>query len=116
MKFQSITGKPLHRAVGMYAEECKAGVLSRREFLTRATALGATSAAAYALLGLDAPARALAGDLGNLLADVTTVEWFRSIGESVGIVTGFIFIVCVLLFRRGIVGEIAAKLERAPVR
>jgi branched-chain amino acid transport system permease protein len=48
------------------------------------------------------------GDLGNLLADLTTVEWFRSIGESVGIVTGFIFIVCVLLFRRGIVGELFA--------
>ncbi len=36
MKFRSIAGKPLHSAVGMYAEECKAGLLSRREFLTRA--------------------------------------------------------------------------------
>lgn len=48
------------------------------------------------------------GEFGHWMADVTTIEWFRSIGESVTIVTGFIFIVCVLLFRRGIVGEIGA--------
>jgi peptide/nickel transport system substrate-binding protein len=42
----------------MYAEECRAGQLSRREFLTRATALGASAAAAYGALGLAAPARA----------------------------------------------------------
>jgi branched-chain amino acid transport system permease protein len=54
------------------------------------------------------------GDLGNWLAALTTIEWFRSIGESVTIVTGFIFIVCVLAFRRGIVGEIGALFKRAP--
>ena len=54
------------------------------------------------------------GDLGNWLAVLTNVEWFRSIGESVTIVTGFIFIVCVLAFRRGIVGEIGALFKRAP--
>src|SRR6476661_4518817 len=48
------------------------------------------------------------GDLGNFLAGTTHVEWFASLGESVGIVTGLIFVACVLLFRRGIVGEIAA--------
>ncbi|HJV53501.1 MAG TPA: branched-chain amino acid ABC transporter permease [Noviherbaspirillum sp.] len=52
------------------------------------------------------------GDLGNWLATLTSIEWFRSIGESVTIVTGFIFIVCVLLFRRGIVGEIGALFKR----
>ena len=52
------------------------------------------------------------GDLGNFLADRTHVEWFASLGESVGIVTGLIFVACVLLFRRGIVGEIAAALDR----
>jgi branched-chain amino acid transport system permease protein len=52
------------------------------------------------------------GDLGNFLAETTHVEWFASLGESVGIVTGFIFVACVLLFRRGIVGEIAAALSR----
>ena len=53
------------------------------------------------------------GDLGNFLAEKTHVEWFASLGESVGIVTGLIFVACVLLFRRGIVGEIAAVLSRA---
>jgi branched-chain amino acid transport system permease protein len=52
------------------------------------------------------------GDLGNFLAETTHVEWFASLGESVGIVTGFIFVACVLLFRRGIVGEISAALSR----
>ncbi|HEY0845097.1 MAG TPA: branched-chain amino acid ABC transporter permease [Noviherbaspirillum sp.] len=46
------------------------------------------------------------GEFGSVLADLTSIEWFRSIGESVTIVTGFIFIVCVLAFRRGIVGEL----------
>jgi branched-chain amino acid transport system permease protein len=54
------------------------------------------------------------GDLGNWLATLTSIEWFRSIGESVTIVTGFIFIICVLAFRRGIVGEIAALFKRGP--
>ncbi|KQV51841.1 branched-chain amino acid ABC transporter permease [Massilia sp. Root335] len=53
------------------------------------------------------------GDLGNFLAETTHIEWFSSLGESVGIVTGLIFVACVLLFRRGIVGEIAAALARA---
>ncbi|WP_136419259.1 branched-chain amino acid ABC transporter permease [Herbaspirillum sp. ST 5-3] len=52
------------------------------------------------------------GDLGNWLATLTSIEWFRSIGESVTIVTGFIFIVCVLAFRRGIVGEFLALFKR----
>ncbi len=49
------------------------------------------------------------GDLGTWLAARTQIEWFSTLGESVGIVTGLIFIACVLVFRRGIVGEIAAK-------
>ncbi|WDZ96188.1 branched-chain amino acid ABC transporter permease [Herbaspirillum sp. WKF16] len=48
------------------------------------------------------------GDIGNWLANVTHIEWFNTLGDSVTIVTGFIFIVCVLLFRKGIVGEILA--------
>ncbi|OWW19053.1 branched-chain amino acid ABC transporter permease [Noviherbaspirillum denitrificans] len=54
------------------------------------------------------------GDFGNWMATLTSIEWFRTIGESVTIVTGFIFIVCVLAFRRGIVGELAALFKRAP--
>ena len=48
------------------------------------------------------------GDVGNFLATATNIEWFNTLGESVGMVTGLIFIACVLLFRRGIVGEIGA--------
>jgi len=52
------------------------------------------------------------GELGNLLAALTSVEWFKTLGESVTIVTGLIFVVCVLAFRRGIMGEIIAWLAR----
>ncbi len=45
----------VHPAAAMYAREVAAGSLSRREFLTRATALGLASTAAYGLLGLAAP-------------------------------------------------------------
>ena len=53
------------------------------------------------------------GDLGNFIARNTGIEWFSTMGESVGMVTGLIFIVCVLLFRRGIVGEIGAAIAGA---
>jgi len=39
----------------MYAEEVAAGKLSRREFLTRSSALGVSAVAAYGLLGLAVP-------------------------------------------------------------
>lgn len=45
----------VHPAARMYARECAEGKLSRREFLTRATALGVAAPAAYGLLGLVAP-------------------------------------------------------------
>ena len=51
------------------------------------------------------------GDLGAWLAKTTGLEWFGSLGESVTIVTGLIFIVCVLAFRRGIMGELIAWLQ-----
>ena len=58
MTKSTINGKPMHKSVGDYAAEFKAGTLSRREFLARSTALGATTAAAYAAIGLDAPVSA----------------------------------------------------------
>ncbi len=48
----------IHPAALMYANEHRAGQMSRREFLTRATALGVASATAYGLIGLKSPARA----------------------------------------------------------
>jgi branched-chain amino acid transport system permease protein len=56
------------------------------------------------------------GDVGTFLAQNTGIEWFSTLGESVGMVTGLIFIACVLLFRRGIVGEIGAALAAAARR
>ena len=53
------------------------------------------------------------GDVGTFLASSTGIEWFSTLGESVGMVTGLIFIACVLLFRRGIVGEIGAAIAAA---
>ncbi|MFB9246015.1 branched-chain amino acid ABC transporter permease [Massilia antarctica] len=56
------------------------------------------------------------GDIGTFLATQTGVEWFNTLGESVGMVTGLIFVLCVLLFRRGIVGEIGAAMASSGVR
>lgn len=52
------------------------------------------------------------GDIGNWLAGASGIEAFGRIGESVTVVTGLIFVVCVLLFRRGIVGELQALWKR----
>jgi branched-chain amino acid transport system permease protein len=51
------------------------------------------------------------GEFGTWLAELTSIEWFNSIGEAVTMVTGLIFVVCVLAFRRGIIGELAARLR-----
>ena len=52
------------------------------------------------------------GELGSFLARVTSVEWFNTLGESVTMVTGLIFVICVLAFRKGIMGEIIAFIDR----
>ena len=48
----------VHPTAEMYANEHKAGQMDRREFLTRTTALGVASTAAYGLIGATAPAHA----------------------------------------------------------
>ena len=83
MTKQTITGKPLHRAVPQLAEEARRGLLARREFLAMASALGVTTAAAYGMLGLPTPARAMATRGGTLryqtevraLKDPRTFDW-----------------------------------------
>ncbi|MGI4848484.1 MAG: branched-chain amino acid ABC transporter permease [Janthinobacterium lividum] len=52
------------------------------------------------------------GDLGSWLARSTGIEWFATLGDSVTIVTGLIFIICVLVFRRGLVGEASVLWKR----
>ncbi|WP_103334131.1 ABC transporter substrate-binding protein [Pseudotabrizicola formosa] len=74
----------LHPAATLLARDVRAGALSRREFLTRTTALGVTATAAYALLGLEAPVQAQAAATGGTLRvgmevkaqkDPRTADW-----------------------------------------
>ncbi|NYT59780.1 branched-chain amino acid ABC transporter permease [Alcaligenaceae bacterium] len=51
------------------------------------------------------------GEFGRFLSSATGIEWFKILGESVTIVIGLIFIICVMAFRRGIVGELAHKFK-----
>jgi peptide/nickel transport system substrate-binding protein len=92
---QTTTAKAaLHPAVAMYASEVEQGKLSRREFLTRSTALGATAAAAYGALGLTAPAEAAAhiepgGTLRvqmsvRALKDTRTADWSEIANQTRG--------------------------------
>ena len=80
----TIKTEMLHPAATMLASEVRAGTLSRREFMTRTTALGVTATAAYALLGLDAPAQAQTAATGGTLRvgmevkaqkDPRTADW-----------------------------------------
>ena len=48
------------------------------------------------------------GDIGMFLGRVTGIEWFNGLGEAVTVVIGLIFVVCVMAFRRGLVGELNA--------
>jgi branched-chain amino acid transport system permease protein len=50
------------------------------------------------------------GEIGHTLASWTGIEAFGALGESVTTVTGAIFVVCVLAFRRGIMGELIHRL------
>ena len=84
----------IHATAKMYAEELKAGKLSRREFLARATALGVTTSAAYGLGGLQRPAVAAGhikqgGTLRYLmeiraLKDPRTFDWTQIATTTAG--------------------------------
>ncbi len=52
------------------------------------------------------------GDMGAFIARTTGIEWFNGLGEAVTIVTGLIFVICVMAFRRGLVGEFQAWWSR----
>ncbi len=82
-KMQTIEA-PLHPAALMHAQEVRDGKLSRREFLSRTTALGVSAAAAYGLLGLKAPAMAQDAPVGGVIRcamevkaqkDPRTADW-----------------------------------------
>ncbi|AFO87412.1 ABC transporter substrate-binding protein [Phaeobacter inhibens] len=94
MTKDTITGTDIHPAAKMYATETLAGKMDRREFMARATALGLSSAAAYGLLGLDAPVQAAGHkqDGGTMrmqmlvkpLKDPRTYDWSEMGNQSRG--------------------------------
>jgi branched-chain amino acid transport system permease protein len=49
------------------------------------------------------------GEFGRFLGELTGISWFQVLGESVTIVIGLIFIICVMAFRRGIIGELVYR-------
>ena len=74
----------LHPAAEMYAAEYSAGQLSRREFLSRTTAMGVSAIAAYNLIGLASPAVAQEAKVGGIVRcsmevkaqkDPRTADW-----------------------------------------
>ena len=58
MTFTTRTGTPLPQSILDSAEHAKADPVNRREFLALASAFGATTATAYAMIGMAAPANA----------------------------------------------------------
>ncbi len=83
--FTDRLGRPLHKAITMWASEARDGRMNRREFLALASAFGATTATAYGLLGLAVPKHASAqGVKGGVLSvsmnvrrvdDPRTFDW-----------------------------------------
>tara|TARA_R110002072_G_scaffold2069_31_gene17502 strand:- start:666 stop:2309 length:1644 start_codon:yes stop_codon:yes gene_type:complete len=68
MAFFKRNGKPMPETIVRMAETANSSEVNRREFLALASAFGATTATAYAMLGLTAPKRALAqGKKGGTL-------------------------------------------------
>jgi len=54
------------------------------------------------------------GAIGQFLEHITGVHWFASLNDNVSMINGAIFVLCVLLFRRGIVGTFNARWGVAP--
>jgi len=84
MKKTTPTQRPTHPGAELYGFEARSGRLSRREFLTRATALGVSASAAYGLLGVTAPAAKAQSTMGGTLRmametkalkDPRTADW-----------------------------------------
>ncbi|MEM1350768.1 MAG: ABC transporter substrate-binding protein [Pseudomonadota bacterium] len=94
MEFLTRTGKPLPKAIVESADKIGTDSISRREFLATASAFGATTATAYAMLGLSAPAaRAAAHKDGGVvriqqevraLKDPRTYDWSQIANFSNG--------------------------------
>jgi peptide/nickel transport system substrate-binding protein len=94
MSYETINGKPLHHAIAGFLEEYKAGTMPRREFLARASALGATTAAALGMVGLTACDGSSGQKGGTLriqqevrpLKDPRTYDWSQMANYSRGFI------------------------------
>ena len=93
MTHKTLTGAPVHWAAEMHAQEFRDGKLNRREFLTRATGLGVTAAAAYGMIGMSTPAVAAEAKQGGTmriqmevraLKDPRTYDWSQIANFSRG--------------------------------
>ena len=94
MTFTTRTGKPLPQSIIDSAKKAGDDAVSRREFLALASAFGATTATAYAMLGMAAPAQAAADkQMGGTvriqqevraLKDPRTYDWSQIANYSRG--------------------------------
>lgn len=93
MKFLTRNGTPLPQAILASAKSAKADPVNRREFLALASAFGATTATAYAMLGMAPPAQAAAHKAGGVvrmqmevraLKDPRTYDWSQIANVSRG--------------------------------
>lgn len=76
MKFFRSNGDRVPDHISRLAEDTRAGKVDRREFLALASAFGASTAAAYGMIGLAAPKRAHAQEprYGGVLRIATTIR------------------------------------------
>ena len=65
MNYYTLTGKRLPQSILDSAENAKKDAVNRREFLAMASAFGATTATAYAMIGMTPPAHAAAHQEGG---------------------------------------------------
>jgi len=93
MTFFTRTGKPLPKSVVDSAAKVGTDPVNRREFLAMASAFGATTATAYAMLGLPTPAQAAGHQMGGTvrcqmevraLKDPRTYDWSQIANFSRG--------------------------------
>lgn len=93
MNFLTRTGKPLPQAILDSAEAAKKDPVNRREFLALASAFGATTATAYAMIGLPTSVNAAAHKEGGTvrmqmevraLKDPRTYDWGQMANYSRG--------------------------------
>ena len=93
MSFLTRTGKPLPQSILDSAESAKKDPVNRREFLALASAFGATTATAYSMIGMAAPAMAAAHKEGGTvrmqmevraLKDPRTYDWSQIANFSRG--------------------------------